>query len=95
MPVHEALQYTVRPLETSTWDAFAELVARNGGVMGGCWCQNNHRDPGPDSPAAKRAAKEECVRTSHAHPALVFDTDGLAQGWAQYGGRSLISSPRP
>jgi hypothetical protein len=28
--------YTVRPLDASTWDAFAELVERNGGVMGGC-----------------------------------------------------------
>ncbi|MBM7784438.1 GNAT family N-acetyltransferase [Tenggerimyces flavus] len=77
--------YTVRALDASTWDAFAELVERNGGVMGGCWCQNNHRQPGLDSPEAKRAAKQERVRTDRAHAALVFDADGLAQGWAQYG----------
>jgi len=81
----DGFSYTVRPLDATTWDAFAELVERNGGVMGGCWCQNNHRDPGLDSPAAKRVAKQERVRTDRAHAALVFDADGLAQGWAQYG----------
>jgi hypothetical protein len=27
--------YTIRPLDASTWDAFAELVERNNGVYGG------------------------------------------------------------
>lgn len=80
------MEYTIRPLDASTWDAFSELVERNGGVMGGCWCQNPHRDPGLESPAAKRVAKEERVRSDRAHAALVFDSDDLAQGWAQYGG---------
>jgi hypothetical protein len=31
-----AKPYTVRPLDASTWDSFAELVERNGGVTGGC-----------------------------------------------------------
>jgi GNAT superfamily N-acetyltransferase len=77
--------YTVRALDASTWDAFAELCERNGGVMGGCWCQNNHRQSGTDTPARKKAAKKERVRTGRAHAALVFDANGLAQGWAQYG----------
>ena len=77
--------YTVRGLDGSTWDDFAELVERNGGVMGGCWCQNNHRQPSLRTPADKRAAKVERVRAGRAHAALVFDADGLAQGWAQYG----------
>jgi GNAT superfamily N-acetyltransferase len=86
MPISQpAARYSVRPLQTGTWDAFAELVERNGGVMGGCWCQNNHRDPGLETPEAKRAAKEARVRAGRAHAALVFDADGLAQGWAQYG----------
>jgi hypothetical protein len=86
MPISQpAARYSVRPLQTGTWDAFAELVERNGGVMGGCWCQNNHRDPGLEIPEAKRAAKEARVRAGRAHAALVFDADGLAQGWAQYG----------
>ncbi|MGI8867557.1 MAG: GNAT family N-acetyltransferase [Mycobacteriales bacterium] len=33
----------------------------------------------------KRAAKEERVRPSCAHTALVFDAGGVAQGWARYG----------
>jgi len=28
--------YTVKALDNSTWDAFAALVERNGGVFGGC-----------------------------------------------------------
>jgi GNAT superfamily N-acetyltransferase len=82
--------YTVRALDASTWDAFAELVDRNGGVFGGCWCMSHHETddgrsyhevPGID----KRATKEELVRAGRAHAALVFDADGLAQGWAKYG----------
>jgi GNAT superfamily N-acetyltransferase len=77
--------YSVRPLDATTWDAFAELVERNGGVMGGCWCQNPHRDPGLETPNAKRIAKQARVQAGRAHAALVFDSDGRAQGWAQYG----------
>lgn len=76
--------YTVRPLDASTWDSFAELVERNNGVFGGCWCIGYHpeaRQPG----LSHRDAKEERVRTGRAHAALVFDEDGLAQGWCQYG----------
>ena len=32
------MSYTIRPLDASTWDAFAELVERNNGIFGGCWC---------------------------------------------------------
>lgn len=74
--------YTVGTLDASTWDAFAELVERNGGIFGGCWCMSSHRLVGV---VDRRAAKEERVRTGQAHAALVFDADGLAQGWAQYG----------
>ena len=35
----------------------------------------------PGNPAAKEAR----VRTGRAHAALVFDHDGIAQGWCQYG----------
>ncbi len=78
------MPYTTRPLDASTWDAFAELVERNNGVFGGCWCIGFHldrRQKGLDH----RAAKEDRVRTGRAHAALVFDEDGAAQGWCQYG----------
>jgi hypothetical protein len=29
---------TTRSLDVSTWDAFVELVERNNGIYGGCWC---------------------------------------------------------
>lgn len=28
----------LKPLDMSTWDAFARLVERHNGVFGGCWC---------------------------------------------------------
>jgi len=31
-----------RPLEASTWDDFADLVERNNGVYGVCWCIAHH-----------------------------------------------------
>jgi GNAT superfamily N-acetyltransferase len=76
--------YTVRPLDASTWDAFAELVERNGGIFGGCWCMSGHPESAQKG-LDRRAAKEERVRTGRAHAALVFDADGLAQGFARYG----------
>jgi hypothetical protein len=30
------MAYSVRPLDASTWDAFADLVERNNGIFGGC-----------------------------------------------------------
>jgi GNAT superfamily N-acetyltransferase len=78
------MRHTVRELSASTWPAFAELVERNNGIYGGCWCvafhsayQREIRD--------HRALKEKLVRAGHAHAALVFDEEGLAQGWCQYG----------
>ena len=76
--------YTVRLLDASTWDAFAELVERNNGVFGGCWCIGWHPECGQRD-VSYRAVKEDRVRTGRAHAALVFDADGAAQGWCQYG----------
>ena len=40
----EGASYKTRPLDASTWDAFAELVERNNGVYGGCWCIAHHSE---------------------------------------------------
>jgi GNAT superfamily N-acetyltransferase len=77
-------QYTSRPLDTSTWDAFTELVERNNGVYGGCWCVAFHTAYEREI-SDNRALKEQLVRTGQAHAALVFDDQGRAQGWCQYG----------
>jgi GNAT superfamily N-acetyltransferase len=78
------MPYTTRPLDASTWDAFAELVERNNGIFGGCWCIGYHLERGQRE-TSHRAAKEDRVRTDRAHAALVLDEDGIAQGWCQYG----------
>jgi GNAT superfamily N-acetyltransferase len=76
--------YTIRPLDASTWDAFAELVERNNGVYGGCWCVAFHTAYQREI-SDHRALKQQLVRAGGAHAALVFDERGLAQGWCQYG----------
>ncbi|WP_406163197.1 GNAT family N-acetyltransferase [Streptomyces sp. NBC_00882] len=76
--------YQVRPLDAATWDAFAELVERNNGIFGGCWCIGYHPECGRHG-ISHREAKEDRVRTGRAHAALVLDEGGTAQGWCQYG----------
>jgi ribosomal protein S18 acetylase RimI-like enzyme len=75
---------TVRALDGSTWDAFAELVERNNGIFGGCWCVGFHPEGGVRG-SGRRAVKEDRVRSDRAHAALVLDENGVAQGWCQYG----------
>ena len=78
------MSYTVQPLDASTWDAFAELVERNNGIFGGCWCIGYHPECGQRG-ISYRAVKEDRVRTDRAHAALVLDESGAAQGWCQFG----------
>lgn len=78
------MSYTVGALDASSWEAFAELVERNNGVYGGCWCIAYHPECGQKG-SSYRAVKEDRVRTGRAHAALVLDEEGCAQGWCQYG----------
>ena len=78
------MELASRPLDADTWDAFAELVERNNGIFGGCWCIGYHPEAGQKG-VDYRTAKQERVRTGRAHAALVLDKDGLAQGWCQFG----------
>ncbi|MFS0706208.1 GNAT family N-acetyltransferase [Cellulomonas sp. 179-A 9B4 NHS] len=73
----------VATLDASTWDAFAELVERNNGVFGGCWCIGWHPECGQR--VDHRAVKQARVLDDAAHAALVLDDDGRAQAWAQWG----------
>jgi GNAT superfamily N-acetyltransferase len=86
--VNEAVQgnYSVKPLNKSTWPDFARLTERHNGVWGGCWCLAFHPDH-PEkgkSPEGNRALKEKLVKAGQAHAAVVFDGD-VAVGWCQYG----------
>ena len=51
------MPYTIRPLDASTWAVFAELVERNNGIFGGCWCMGYHTDDSRDA-ARNRAGKQ-------------------------------------
>ena len=79
-------EYTVRPLTSETFDAFARLVEKHNGVWGGCWCLSFH----PRSPErgisleGNKRLKKRLVDEDQAHAALVFDGDD-AVGWCQFG----------
>lgn len=78
--------YEVKPLNESTWPAFAALVERNNGIFGGCWCIGFHPEGGSKNTTARenRERKLERVRAGSAHAALVFQgADCL--GWCQFG----------
>ena len=78
--------YVVRPLDASTWDAFARLVERHNGVFGGCWCTWFHTMHAEKTFTAEgnRALKKRLVEEGRAHAALVFAGDE-AVAWCQYG----------
>jgi GNAT superfamily N-acetyltransferase len=85
------MSYSIRPLNASTWDAFAELVERNNGIYGGCWCIGYHPECGQRD-LNYREVKKDRVKSGRAHAALVFDKDGRAQGWCQYGSSEELSN---
>lgn len=85
------MSYTVTSLDASTWDGFADLVERNNGVYGGCWCIGYHPECGQRG-VSYRDIKEDRVRTGRAHASLVLDEDGAVQGWAQYGSPDELSN---
>ena len=78
-------EYAVRPLDESTWPAFAALVEANNGVFGGCWCMGFHPE-GPRGGTAEvnRDRKLKRIRDGAAHAALVFEGDQCV-GWCQFG----------
>ena len=79
-------QFVIGALSPDTWDAFAELVERNNGVFGGCWCMGGYPEGlSRTDPEVNRANKHHRVYAGRAHAALVFDQEGRVQGWCQYG----------
>lgn len=73
----------VVPLGPETWELFSELVERNNGIFGGCWCIGYHPECG--TPVNHREVKRDRVLSDAAHAALVLDAEGRCQAWAQYG----------
>jgi GNAT superfamily N-acetyltransferase len=78
--------FDVRPLDETTWRAFAALVERNNGIFGGCWCMGFHPEGvGKDTTAElNRQRKLERVQAGTAHAALVFQGEDCL-GWCQFG----------
>jgi len=85
------MAYSIRPLDASTWEAFAELVERNNGIYGGCWCISYHPECGQRG-ISYREVKEDRVKSGRAHAALVIDDEGSAQGWCQFGSPEELSN---
>jgi len=77
---------TVKALDETTWEAYADLMARNNGGFMGCYCTWFH----PHVPErgvtheGNRAYKQRLVREGVAHAALVFEGDE-AVAWATFG----------
>ena len=78
--------FTTKPLDPTTWPAFAALVERHNGVWSGCWCMSFHAEGKPNtrSVAQRRCDKETRVREGRAHAALVYDGETCI-GWCQFG----------
>lgn len=76
--------FATKPLDEATWPDFADLVERNNGVWGGCWCMGFHPEGLGRSPEQHRANKHRRVCDGEAHAALVFH-DGRCVGWCQFG----------
>lgn len=78
--------FTIKPLNKSTWPDFARLVEKNNGVWGGCWCMAFHEEGVGRGKTAlqNRTEKEHRVREGRAHAALVYDGKE-AVGWCQFG----------
>lgn len=77
--------FTTTALAADTWPLFAELVERNNGVYGGCWCIRFHPECGEVPRCAHEQVKHQRVLDDEAHAALVLDADGRCRAWAQYG----------
>jgi GNAT superfamily N-acetyltransferase len=84
------MAYRISTLDASTWDVFAELVERNNGIFGGCWCIGYYPECGQHG-IDHRGVKHERVLTDRAHAAHVIDDDGVAHGWCQWGSPEELS----
>lgn len=81
-----ASDWTVRPLDGATWDAYPALIECHGGIWGGCWCMAFHPEGvgRGRTPQRNREDKACRLRDGTAHAALVFDGPECV-GWCQYG----------
>lgn len=84
---------TIRSLSPQTWAPYADFIAANNGVWGGCWCLVFHAGTKGGSQEERRARKQAMVEDDATHAALVCDGDSVV-GWAQYGRTEELSEIR-
>lgn len=82
----ESSPYEIVALAPETWDLFADLNERAGGMFARCWCVAFHAEREDHVPGfeGNKAFKQAMVEEGIAHAALVVD-DGRAVAWAEYG----------
>ena len=85
--------FTIRALAPETFEDFAALLERNGGMYASCWCTKFHPDCAEkgQSYEGNRALKQRHVAEGTAHAALVYD-GGRAVAWAQFGSPEELPS---
>ncbi|WP_454852536.1 GNAT family N-acetyltransferase [Promicromonospora soli] len=83
--------FTIKALTPETFDDFAALVERNGGMFAGCWCTKFHPTNCAENDQNARAHKQHLVTDGIAHAALVYDGD-RAVAWAEYGSPEELPS---
>src|SRR5829696_6798066 len=78
--------FTIKALTSETFDDFAALVERNGGMFAGCWCTKFHPNCAEkgQSREGNRALKQRLVAEGVAHATLVYNGD-RAVAWAEFG----------
>jgi hypothetical protein len=85
--------FPIRALTDETFEDFAALLERNGGMFASCWCTKFHPDCAEKDQSAEgnRAFKRRLVAEGLAHAALVYEGD-QAVAWAQYGSPDELPS---
>jgi GNAT superfamily N-acetyltransferase len=80
-----AREFTIKPLDASTWDAFLSVCENSKGFPSGCHCIGFHPEGVEKGrPDVNRERKRARVDSGTAHAALVFDGDECV-GWCQFG----------
>ncbi len=77
---------TVKALDETTWDAYADLAANSDGFPSGCFCMGFHPEGvgKPVDAAVNRERKRSRVMAGTTHAALVFEGEECV-GWCQFG----------
>jgi len=88
-----AARFHSKELSPDTWQDFARLFEKHGGVWGGCYCMYYHTTQGWSRRTARQneEEKELLVQAGKSHGILVYDDDTEQPvGWCQFGPREEL-----